>query len=245
MSKNKIIVQIYEIQSPGEAEKLIMLGVDHIGSVLLSEKDWKNDEIKRTIDLIRASHSKSSLIPLFNNAQSVFATIDYYNPHIIHLCDDLTKSDLKQLIQLQIGIRKRFPEVKIMRSIPIAEKGFADRVNTFEFAKAFEEYSDYFLIDTIFVAKKNDIFNEPVDCNFGITGKVCDWDIAAKLVKDSTVPVILAGGISPDNVRAAVECVKPFGIDSCTMTNCRDQNGKVIRFKKDFEKVKKLIDALK
>ena len=32
----KIVVQIYEIQRPREAEKMIELGVDHLGSVILN-----------------------------------------------------------------------------------------------------------------------------------------------------------------------------------------------------------------
>ena len=43
---------------------------------------------------------------------------------------------------------------------------------------------------------KTDFENEqPVKGFVGITGKTCDWDIAADLVKKSRIPVILAGGI--------------------------------------------------
>jgi hypothetical protein len=37
----RIIVQIYEVQTPLEAEDLIELDVDHIGSVIVSEDHWK------------------------------------------------------------------------------------------------------------------------------------------------------------------------------------------------------------
>jgi phosphoribosylanthranilate isomerase len=36
-----MIVQIYEIQDPWQAERCIELGVDHIGSVLLSQNQWR------------------------------------------------------------------------------------------------------------------------------------------------------------------------------------------------------------
>ncbi len=36
-----MIVQVYEIQTPHEAEKCIDLGVDHLGSVVLSEEEWR------------------------------------------------------------------------------------------------------------------------------------------------------------------------------------------------------------
>ena len=45
----------------------------------------------------------------------------------------------------------------------------------------------------------------------GGTGTTCDWSRAAELAKCR--PVLLAGGITPDNVREAIEAVRPAGID--------------------------------
>ena len=36
-----MLVQIYEIQEPRDAERLIEMGVDRIGSVILSPEQWK------------------------------------------------------------------------------------------------------------------------------------------------------------------------------------------------------------
>jgi len=47
----------------------------------------------------------------------------------------------------------------------------------------------------------------------GGTGCVCDWDMASRLSASCSVPVILAGGITPENVIQAVETVCPYGID--------------------------------
>jgi len=47
----------------------------------------------------------------------------------------------------------------------------------------------------------------------GGTGKVFDWGIGKELVGRTERPVFLAGGITPDNVRQAIEEVKPYGID--------------------------------
>ena len=61
---DKIWVQIYEIQTPAEAETMIELGVDRIGSVVSSMENWKNPDIKETIRLKEGTPVKSSLIPL-------------------------------------------------------------------------------------------------------------------------------------------------------------------------------------
>ena len=47
----------------------------------------------------------------------------------------------------------------------------------------------------------------------GGTGQSFDWSLAAQLVADTELPVVLAGGLHPDNVAAAIEQVKPFGVD--------------------------------
>jgi phosphoribosylanthranilate isomerase len=45
----------------------------------------------------------------------------------------------------------------------------------------------------------------------GGTGQLCDWALAAALARRR--PVLLAGGLRPDNVGAAVRRVRPWGID--------------------------------
>jgi phosphoribosylanthranilate isomerase len=50
----------------------------------------------------------------------------------------------------------------------------------------------------------------------GGTGRVHDWLISARLRERLSTPVYLAGGLKPDNIRAAIETVRPFGIDVCS-----------------------------
>lgn len=45
----------------------------------------------------------------------------------------------------------------------------------------------------------------------GGTGRTIDWRRAASLARQRSI--VLAGGLHPDNVLAAVEAVRPFGID--------------------------------
>lgn len=48
---------------------------------------------------------------------------------------------------------------------------------------------------------------------YGGTGLTVDWDVAAEVVRKSPIPVILAGGLTPENVVEAIQIVQPFGVD--------------------------------
>jgi phosphoribosylanthranilate isomerase len=50
----------------------------------------------------------------------------------------------------------------------------------------------------------------------GGTGRTHDWVMSRKVVEASPVPVFLAGGLTPANVRAAIDAVGPFGVDVCS-----------------------------
>lgn len=45
------------------------------------------------------------------------------------------------------------------------------------------------------------------------SGEAFDWAALAPLIEELTKPVILAGGLSPANVREAIRAVRPFGVD--------------------------------
>lgn len=236
---SRVAVQIYEIQDPREAEAVIELGVDRIGSVILSEENWKVSAIREAILVSRGTRVKHSLIPLFNTKRVLFQAIEYYQPDIIHFCEILTYDDGRMVpceafVELQICVRERFPEIEIMRSVPIAAPKSSQRIPTLEIARHFEAASDYFLTDTW-------LSNEPVEGYLGITGRTCDWTVGRRLVESSSIPVILAGGLSPENVYEGMMVVKPFGADTCTGTNALDNRGRPERFRKDYEKVKAFV----
>jgi phosphoribosylanthranilate isomerase len=57
----------------------------------------------------------------------------------------------------------------------------------------------------------------------GGTGETHDWTRAREVVADLDVPVLLAGGLTPENAASAVETVAPFGVD--VSSGIEDQQG--------------------
>lgn len=66
----------------------------------------------------------------------------------------------------------------------------------------------------------------------GGTGRTHDWQLSREIVAAVRVPVFLAGGLTPENVAAAVQQVRPFGVDVCSglRTEGRLDEEKVRRF---------------
>lgn len=241
-----MITQIYEIQTPVEVDPVCDVGVDHIGSVILSEEEWRQPVIRETVCAVHDAGKKSSLIPLFSDPATVFHTLDYYRPDIVHFCEMLSLESggmdaCHRLIALQQEIRTRYPDVAIMRSMPISRPDKDCGVPTLLLADLFEPVSDFFLTDTV-LSTGPTVTNQPVDGFVGITGQICHWEIARELVSHAKTPVILAGGLSPENVYDGIRFVKPAGVDSCTRTNRLDDQGRPIRFKKDIERVRHFVE---
>jgi phosphoribosylanthranilate isomerase len=77
------------------------------------------------------------------------------------------------------------------------------RVRNDAFLQEMEEYPSSGLLLDAWVAG-----------TFGGTGVQCNWTIAAKMAKKRAV--ILAGGLTPENIAEAIQTVHPYGVDVCS-----------------------------
>jgi len=250
-------VQIYEIQEPREAEAVAALGVDRIGTVILSGEDWKAPVLRETVRAVQGAAVQSGLIPLFDDRETIFGVLDYYQPDFVHFCEAISpfpgdrQTVMKQcdgLIGLQQAVRAQFPAVTVMRSLSLPRPGMAEGEeildNILTILDKLAPVSDYFLLDTLRGAQ-GALLEQPVTGFVGITGEICDWRIAQRVVAVSPIPVILAGGLDAANVGEAMRTARPAGVDSCTRTNARAADGRPIRFRKDLTKVKNMVEEVR
>jgi phosphoribosylanthranilate isomerase len=71
----------------------------------------------------------------------------------------------------------------------------------------------------------------------GGTGCVHDWALSRRIARETRLPLILAGGLKPENVQEAIRVVSPYAVDTAS--------GVETSGKKDAVKVKKFIEEVR
>ena len=72
----------------------------------------------------------------------------------------------------------------------------------------------------------------------GGSGETFDWDLAAQAKKLTDKPLILAGGLTPDNVKLALRAVRPYAVD--VSSGVEESPGL-----KDHAKIKAFVQAVR
>jgi phosphoribosylanthranilate isomerase len=100
------------------------------------------------------------------------------------------------------AIKKALPAIKIVQVIHVLDE------HTIDEAVKLSEFVDALLLDS---GNPNLQLKE-----LGGTGRVHNWTISKKIVEQCNVPVFLAGGLTAENVKQAIDQVQPFGLDLCS-----------------------------
>ncbi|PWH15248.1 MAG: N-(5'-phosphoribosyl)anthranilate isomerase [Anaerolineae bacterium] len=70
---------------------------------------------------------------------------------------------------------------------------------------------------------------------YGGSGQIADWNTAAQLAKQT--PLLLAGGLTPENVAEAIRLVRPWGVDVASGVESAPGVKDLARIKKFIEQV--------
>ena len=128
-------------------------------------------------------------------------------------------ADLRAFLNSNLNLNAR---VKLIKKVGVG----GTKEKCLENALAYESVVDALLLDTVTVGA------------IGGTGKEHDWNISKEIVEKVKKPVILAGGLNPDNVANAIALVKPYAVDVSSGVE------REVRIK-DAVKVKRFIEAAK
>ena len=100
--------------------------------------------------------------------------------------------------------------------------------DAYEKAKSFGDSADAILLDS----PKSETGAR------GGSGKTHDWTASREIVDSLSLPVILAGGLNPENIADAIRAVQPYAVDVNSGVSNPDGT-------KDLERVRLFIEAAK
>ena len=225
-----MITQIYSIQTVEEALACIDAGADHLGLLPVQLEDGKPIPcgVPKSVchDLLNACRGRAvlSFLSVNDDPQFYYDMASEYHPDIIHVTGKrffVSEPFVKKIKELSPGTR-------VMQAVPMTGPEAVD------FAKKYAQWADLLILDSV----------APDHDEIGAAGVTHDWDLDRQIVESVDVPVIIAGGLGPDNVAAAIEHVRPWGVDSLTKTDEFLPDGTRLQ-KKDIAKVRAFCQAAK
>jgi phosphoribosylanthranilate isomerase len=214
-----MLTQIYEISSPDEARAVSEIGIDHVG-VLVGDGEFPREQhLARAAEIAVAIKAPARFSALFLAARATFI-IEWaraLKPAIVHLGAAPELLDPAGVATIKAAL----PRSLIMRSVPVYGE------ESIDIARTYERVAHYLLLDS----------HRPSDKQIGALGVPHDWDISRRIVEAVGTPVILAGGLGPDNVAQAISMVRPAGVDSKTKTDREGSHAK------DLDRVRRFREA--
>ncbi len=215
-------IQIYTMQTVEEARAVVETGVDHIG-VTPSDRGLPGEidfDTARAICAAIKGRAVTVALSVEDDLDAIMAMVRAVRPDVLHLCG-LTGTVPSESVRV---LRSRLPEMKIMQAISVSGP------EAIGIALIYQSVADFLILDT-----------QALDIEgIGASGQTHDWRISRAIVEQTQIPVILAGGLSPDNVADAIRAVMPWGVDSLTHTNQPLVEG---GFRKDIERVRSFVEA--
>ncbi len=214
-----MLVQIYSLTAPADVDALVDLGVDHFG-VAAGEQDVP---ARVSIERARAlfdrvpEDRRTVALTVRTEPEAILGLAEALRPDVLHVCSDTEAVGVAETAEL----REALPAgTELMKAIDVAGP------EAVALAERYAPVSDWLLLDTA----------APDVPGVGASGETHDWSVSAEIVEAVDAPVILAGGLGPDNVAEAVRTVRPAGVDSYTRTSRTER-------RKDLEKVRRFAEA--
>jgi phosphoribosylanthranilate isomerase len=192
--------------TPEELLGAISAGTDAVGFVVQIDDSRHCLSASQAADLIKR-------VPLFTKSVAVIA------PEDVDEAEDLAMQTGADILQIHGSLKAR--DLRELKS-RVAQKLVASVAAGSELSEvqSLAKSADALLLDTL------------VNGKLGGTGAVHDWNKSAEIAGSLQTPVILAGGLNPGNVAAAIHLVRPYAVDvsSGLETNGKKDPEKIISF---------------
>ena len=190
-------VKICCISSVEEASTAIRYGASALGLVseMPSGPGVISEELIAEIAGIVPPGVATFLLTSKQNATEIIAQQRRCGVNTIQICDRLENGSYDEM-------RQAMPGISLVQVIHVGGD------ESIEEAALVARHVDAILLDS---------GNQALAVKeLGGTGRAHDWRISTRIRESVGVPVFLAGGLKAQNVREAIEQVRPFGVDLCS-----------------------------
>ncbi|MDH1602504.1 MULTISPECIES: phosphoribosylanthranilate isomerase [Empedobacter] len=193
----KTRVKICCISSKEEAQQAIKYGASGLGLVgnMPSGPGIIGDDLIKDITQIIPPTLASFLLTSETTSETIIQHYKKVYTNTIQLVDELKNEEYQIL-------RNELPWVKLVQVIHVIDE------NSVTEAIEKSQFVDAILLDS---GNPNLQVKE-----LGGTGRTHNWAISKKIREEINIPLFLAGGLHPDNIREAIDVVQPFGVDICS-----------------------------
>ena len=178
-------IKICGLQDKSDLDHALKAGADAVGFVV---------EVERSRHCITAAAARE----LVRNVPVFVKSVAVISPHDIDEAVRLSRETNADLLQIHSTLSAgdiRALKGHVPQKIIVATPAESEEV------LAIAAVADAVLLDTY------------KDGMLGGSGVAHDWNVSAALTRRLSVPVILAGGLRPENVCEAVRKVRPYAVD--------------------------------
>jgi phosphoribosylanthranilate isomerase len=192
-----MFVKVCCIASIDEARLAVSAGASAIGlvSAMPSGPGPISEELIAEIAARMPAPTETFLLTALRDAEAIAEQHRRCGTTALQLVDRVPEPELKRLRRLAPGVRL-VQVIHVVGPESVDEAGAAAT-----------------LVDTLLLDSGNPRLAVK---ELGGTGRVHDWTHSRRICETADVPVLLAGGLNAGNVRAAMERVRPSGLDVCS-----------------------------
>lgn len=199
----RVRVKICCMKTAQEVQMAVAYGADALGlvSAMPSGPGPITDAEAKMLAEIVPPPVSAFLLTSLQSAQAIIAQQREVRPGTLQIVDELTEGTYAEL-------REALPGIRLVQVIHVqGEEALREAIGV-------APEVDALLLDSgnTRLAVKT----------LGGTGNTHDWSISRRIVEAVEKPVFLAGGLNAANVAAAVEAVRPFGVDICSGVRTED-----------------------
>ena len=201
--ESRCSVKICGITSIHDAQLAADTGADYIGVLVDVAVSERTRSATQAAEIANGSPIPTVILLYNRSTSDIQEIVSQVQPFAVQLLGQESPQQVEEL--------KRDGTCEFWKSVYLPA-GSPENVDIPAVRQEMQAYTDagadFLLFDSVDMS-----LEKP---RYGGTGKTCDWNVAAGLIAKSPLPVFFAGGIRPENVKAAIETIRPHGIDLCS-----------------------------